>query len=171
MKLVLRIDAPEDGEPQSPVPIAAWSAFEPILEAELLELFPDMSRWEQAEVSVSLLSPDEIREVNQDYRECGEATDVLSFPLWEEDGRFVPDPMLADSVLPLGDVMICPPEARARSGEPSDEAALCLMLAQSFLHLLAWDHDTDERQSAMWARQEALRDRLLAALRASGEGR
>ena len=45
------------------------------------------------------------------------------------------------------------------------EDALCLMLAHGFLHLLAWDHDTEERESAMWARQDAVKQRLLDVLR------
>ena len=168
LKLVLSVEAPEGGDPQNPVPIGAWSAFEPVLEEELLDLFPEMAGYGSVEVSVSILSPDEIRAVNRDYRESDEATDVLSFPMWEEGGCFAPDPMLAGSVLPLGDVMICPGVARARNDAASEEEALCLVLAHSFLHLLAWDHDTEERQAAMWARQERLRDRLLAALASAG---
>ena len=45
------------------------------------------------------------------------------------------------------------------------EDALCLVLAHGFLHLLAWDHDTEERESAMWARQDAVKQRLLDVLR------
>ena len=141
---------------------------EPVLEEERLDLFPEMAGYGSVEVSVSILSPDEIRAVNRDYRESDETTDVLSFPMWEEGGHFAPDPMLAGSVLPLGDVMICPGVARARNDAASEAEALCLVLAHSFLHLLAWDHDTEERQAAMWARQERLRDRLLAALASAG---
>ena len=158
MKLVLNVDAPGDGDPQSPIPISIWAAFEPVL-AELLELAPGTARYEAVEVSVTLAGPEEIRHINREYRGCDEATDVLSFPMCEEDGRFVPDVMAP--VLPLGDVVICPSEtARLHPELPPDEA-LCLMLAHSFLHLLGWDHDTEERQEAMWARQDALKDRLL----------
>ena len=115
MKLVLSVEAPEGGDPQNPVPISAWGAFEPVLEEELLDLFPEMAGYGNVEVSISILSPEEIRAVNRDYRECDEETDVLSFPMWEEDGRFAPAPMLAGSVLPLGDVMICPGEAKGKS--------------------------------------------------------
>jgi probable rRNA maturation factor len=45
------------------------------------------------------------------------------------------------------------------------------MLAHGFLHLLAWDHDTDERRAAMEEAQEKIRRALLDAAAASGEGR
>ena len=113
---------------------------------------------------MTLAAPEEIRRLNREYRERDEATDVLSFPMWEGEQGFAPDPMMP--VLPLGDVVICPEEtARLHPELPLDEA-LCLMLAHSFLHLLAWDHDTEERQTAMWARQDEIRARLLDALHA-----
>jgi len=169
LKLVLRIEAPEDGEgqPDNPEPASAleeseWRALEPVLEEELLKLYPDAARYDLAEISVSLVTPEEIRFLNRDYRECDEATDVLSFPLCEEEGRFVPDP--AVPVLSLGDVVICPEETARLHPDLPEKEGLCLMLAHSFLHLLAWDHDTEERQSAMWARQDALKARLMEAL-------
>ena len=160
MKLVLNAGASDEGEPQSPVPIT--SALEPVLERELLELYPDAAHYESVEVSVTLASAEEIRRINREHRGCDEATDVLSFPMYDGEGPFAPDiPM---PVLPLGDVVICPEEtARLHPELPPDEA-MCLMLAHSFLHLLGWDHDTEERQAAMWARQDALKDRLMEVL-------
>ncbi|MCR5346851.1 MAG: rRNA maturation RNase YbeY [Fretibacterium sp.] len=165
MKLVLNVDASDGGEPQSPVPIPG--GFEPVLERELLELYPDAARCELAEISVSLMTPDEIRRLNREYRDCDEATDVLSFPMCEEDGIFAPDP--SSPVLPLGDVVICPEETLRLHPELPPDEAMCLMLAHSFLHLLGWDHDTEEHQEAMWARQDALCARLLAVIESGGK--
>lgn len=163
LRLELHVDVPEDGEPQSPVPLSAWEAFARVLEDELSSLCPDTARYEAAELSVSLMGPEEIRAVNRDYRERDEATDVLSFPLWEEEGRFVPEAVT--ELLPLGDILICPEELERLHGGLSSDEALCLVLAHGFLHLLAWDHDTEEREAAMWARQDAIKRRLLNALR------
>ena len=172
MRLVLRFDAMDDGEPpsaqdsaqeaNSPVPIP-WHVFEPVLERELLELCPGLASCEEVELSLSVLPPEDIRELNREYRDRDEATDVLSFPLWEEEGRFTPDLSMGPA-LSLGDVVICPEEAARLHPDLSETGRLCLLLAHSFLHLLAWDHDTEERQTAMWARQDALKARLLDAL-------
>ena len=164
MRLDLHVDGPEEGEPQSPIPLSAWKDFARVLEEELVSLYPDAVRFKTVELSVSLLGAEEMRAVNRDYRERDEATDVLSFPLWEQDGRFAPEGAMTE-LLPLGDVLICPEETERLHGELSCEEALCLMLAHGFLHLLAWDHDTEERETAMWARQDGLKLRLQNALR------
>lgn len=164
MKFELHIDNRDEGDPQSPVPIGDWKLFEPVLAEELKALCPDIVRFETVEVSVTLMTPDGIRAVNREYRDEDEPTDVLSFPLWEEDGTFAPDPMMTEAPLSLGDVLICPEETASHHPALSPEAGFCLVLAHSFLHLLAWDHDTEEREAAMWERQNALADRLLKAL-------
>ena len=164
MRLTLHVDGPEEGDPQSPIPLSAWEAFARVLEGELGSLYPDIDRYGTVELSVSLLRADVMRSVNREYRERDEPTDVLSFPLWEEDGRFAPEGVMAE-LLPLGDVLICPEETERLHGDLPREEAFCLMLAHGFLHLLAWDHDTEERESAMWERQDAIKSRLLDALK------
>ena len=74
-------------------------------------------------------------------------------------------------VLPLGDIVICPDYVRKNA--PTEQAFLeemALMIAHGFLHLLAWDHDTDERRTAMEAAQETIRRALLDAAAKSGKG-
>jgi rRNA maturation RNase YbeY len=68
--------------------------------------------------------------------------------------------------LPLGDILICPEQVEKMHPSLPREEALCLMLAHGFLHLLAWDHDTSEKEEAMWARQNAIVSKLRAALSA-----
>ncbi len=164
MRLTLHVDGPEEGDPQSPIPLSAWEAFARVLEGELASLYPDIARCGAVELSVTLLGADEMQSVNREYRECDEPTDVLSFPLWEEGGRFVPDGAMME-LLPLGDILICPEAMERLHGDLSREEAFCLMLAHGFLHLLAWDHDTAERESAMWERQDAIKDCLLDVLK------
>ncbi len=162
MKLALHFDAPDEGDPQSPVPLSVVEAFARVLEDELLQICPEVIRYDEAEISLTFMSSEEMREVNRDYREKNEPTDVLSFPLWEENGIFAPSSELKE-LLPLGDILICPEElGRLHEGLPLTEA-LCLVLAHGFLHLLAWDHDTYESELAMWSRQDSIKEKLLKA--------
>jgi probable rRNA maturation factor len=72
-------------------------------------------------------------------------TDVLSFPLDDavEDG----------GTRVLGDVVIAP--AVAERNNPADpDGELRLLLVHGILHLLGYDHETDEERAEMWARQE-----------------
>ena len=108
MKVHLRLDNSEDADPASSTPFGdILSAAGGVLEAALRELpAPGGGMPGTVEISVSLLTPGEMEEQNSRHRGIDEPTDVLSFPLWEEEGEFRPDRTLP--VLPLGDILICP---------------------------------------------------------------
>ena len=87
----------------------------------------------------------------------------------EEEGRFVPPSAFGMFPLALGDIVICPEEAEREHAPMARMEALCLVLAHGFLHLLGWDHDTPEKERAMWERQELLGAKLSRAIEALEE--
>lgn len=89
------------------------------------------------ELSVSLVTPEEMADLHGRYLDDQEPTDVLSFTM-DEDGL-------------LGDVVICPAVAAEQNRDL--EAELRLLLVHGILHLLGYDHDQEEERRAMWARQ------------------
>jgi probable rRNA maturation factor len=91
-----------------------------------------------AELSISLVTPSEMEELHRRY--AGEAgpTDVLAFPMEEDDL--------------LGDVVICPEVAAKQDNEL--DAELRLLVVHGILHLLGYDHDEEEERRTMWERQE-----------------
>jgi probable rRNA maturation factor len=97
-----------------------------------------------AELSVSLVTEEEIAALHLRYMGEVGPTDVLSFPLDEVDG---------DGVRVLGDVVIAP--AVAARNNPSDPAAeMRLLLVHGILHLLGHDHEDEAERAVMWAIQE-----------------
>ena len=160
MKLHVNIDTPEEGDPQSPVPQVVLEKFERILEEELERIVPSACQYEDVIVSVTFIDSTEMKEINREHRNVDEPTDVLSFPLWEEEGKLVLMPLIPGPLL-LGDILICPEEVRRIHEALPYSEALCLILAHGFLHLLSWDHDTPEKEAAMWEYQDLLKDRLL----------
>ena len=98
-----------------------------------------------AELSVSLVTTEEMTDLHERYMGEPGPTDVLSFPLDEQ----APDggPRL------LGDVVICP-EVAATQNDDLD-AEMRLLLVHGILHLLGYDHESDEDRARMWQRQEA----------------
>ena len=115
-------------------------------------------------ISLQFLDEPRMSEVNDEYRQIHAPTDVLSFPLFEKEGRFVPDAQRAP--LLLGDIVVCPAVIRKNSFEHhvSEESELALVVFHGMLHLLAWDHDTPEKQKRMWSVQEHFRDLFLKGL-------
>ena len=105
----------------------------------------------RAEVSVTLCGDERIRELNRDYRGIDRVTDVLSFPLFdeEEDG----------GKTPLGDIVIDVDRAAAQAQEygHSFEREIAFLTVHSMLHLLGYDHEEGKaEESEMFARQEAV---------------
>ena len=97
------------------------------------------------EVSVRVVSEDEIQALNRDFRGKDKATNVLSFPTGPIDG--LPD---AEPV-PLGDIVVCAAvvaeEAEAQGKQPADHWAH--MLVHGTLHLMGFDHQEDAQAAEM----------------------
>jgi probable rRNA maturation factor len=97
---------------------------------------------EEGELSVSLVSEEEMAQLHQRYMGEPGPTDVLSFPMEETDGE----------LRLLGDVVICPRFAAANNRDLAAE--LRLLVVHGVLHLLGYDHEEEDDRMAMWARQE-----------------
>ena len=94
---------------------------------------------EDGHLAVELVGEKRMRELNREHRGADRATDVLSFPVDEED---VAGPR------ELGDVVICPEWT-----EDLPEAVV-----HGVLHLCGYDHETDGGEML------ALQRRVLQAL-------
>ena len=179
MKLSICINTPEDSSgaddadsnttipnhPEIQQIITESENIAQVLEKYLEELYPDSKLYEAAEISLSFMSPEEIRALNREYRNVDEATDVLSFPLLDEEpvNAFCKPEL---PVLSLGDIVICPEETVRLHAELSLHEAVCLMISHSFLHLLGYDHENEETQSEMWALQEEITAKILGRVSA-----
>ena len=103
----------------------------------------------RAEVGVIITSDAAVRDLNRRYRGDDVPTDVLSFALSENAEEFVLPP---DESKRLGDIVISLPAARRQAkqaGHPL-ERELALLLVHGLLHLLGYDHATDDDARVMW---------------------
>ena len=112
---------------------------------------------ETTEVSLSFVSPEEIREINREYREKDAVTDVLSFPQYNDQ-----EEIREEAYACLGDVIICPERAREQSEEygHSYTREMVYLMVHSMLHLLGYDHMTEEEKAVMRAREEAVMNEM-----------
>ena len=122
---------------------------DPSAVATVVEAVLVAERVGECEVGVVLLDEHEMREINREHRGKDEPTDVLSFPIDEDED-------LDGVTRLLGDVVICVPvverQAAEQGVEPGDE--LVDLLVHGVLHLLGYDHETDDGE--MLARQDAI---------------
>jgi len=113
-------------------------------------------------VDVVMVTDDEMREINVSHRGIDEATDVLSFPLLDlKPGEGVTQDFFLlppDVSQHLGDVVISVPrvESQAEEAGHSPERELAFLTVHGILHILGYDHDTDDKRRQMRRREEEI---------------
>jgi probable rRNA maturation factor len=115
------------------------------------DLEPDSAH---ADMTIVLTDDRQLHELNLDYLNVDAPTDVLSFPAGEVDPE--------TETLYLGDIAISIPRAaqQAQNGGHPVEAEAQLLVVHGTLHLLGYDHSTDEEKAVMWAEQAKVLERL-----------
>ena len=113
-----------------------------------------------AEVSVTLVDNEGIRELNREHRDIDRETDVLSFPLGDDDGYEVdPD----NDAIMLGDIVISLEKAAQQAEEygHSYRREVAFLITHSLFHLLGYDHvNSEEEEKIMFGKQEKVLDKL-----------
>jgi probable rRNA maturation factor len=109
----------------------------------------------ETELTVLLVSEDEMAAYNERFLERSGPTDVLAFPVEELMPGVVPDQDSNGPPLIIGDVIVAPGyvgrQAKENDVEFDDEMAL--MVAHGILHLLGYDH-IDDADAEMMERRE-----------------
>ena len=115
-----------------------------------------------AEVSVTFVDDEGIRELNKKFRNMDKPTDVLTFPLLDYEGESE-EPFFDELCHNLGDIVISLERAMAQANEfgHSFEREVAFLTAHSMLHLLGYDHElSDEDDADMRKRQNDIMERL-----------
>lgn len=111
------------------------------------------------EVSVTIVSLEDIHRINLEHRGIDRPTDVLSFPLID----FTRDklPQNGEKIY-LGDIVLCYDKVLSQAEEygHSVERELAFLTAHSMLHLMGYDHMEKDEEKIMFAKQEAIMDIL-----------
>ena len=134
----------------------------------------------ECQVSLVITGDEAVRRLNRDYRGLDEVTDVLSFSAshpghWEgegdpidehqspsqgmkgEAGNGSPFVYPPGEPVPLGDVVICYPQAQRQATEkdvPVDQE-LVLLIVHGVLHLVGHDHLEPDEESEMQSKEQS----------------
>jgi probable rRNA maturation factor len=112
----------------------------------------------EAELAIMLTDDSGIRTLNSNWRGIDKATNVLSFPALQPTGAGAP----SDAPRMLGDIAIAYETTRREADDehkPFDHH-LSHLAVHGFLHLIGYDHETDDDAEAM----ETLERDILAQL-------
>ncbi|MBQ4256739.1 MAG: rRNA maturation RNase YbeY [Oscillospiraceae bacterium] len=112
------------------------------------EKFPD-----DAQVDVTFVDDEKIREMNRLYRRMDKSTDVLSFPMGE-NGDYDRNP--ENGCLILGDIVISVDTAYRQAEEYGHclEREIGFLTVHSMLHLLGYDHMEEDDAKIMREKEE-----------------
>ncbi|MCC3356680.1 rRNA maturation RNase YbeY [Bacillus sp. REN16] len=131
---------------------------ESTLVKELLFLAADKEGVKEGtEVSITFVDNKRIQEINREYRDKDQPTDVISFAM-EEMGEGEIEIIGEDIPKLLGDIIISIPRAREQAKDYGHSFAreLGFLAVHGFLHLLGYDHMTKEDEDKMFSRQNEI---------------
>lgn len=121
--------------------------------AAFADAAPESLRDSFVELSLVLVDDAHIRTLNNDYRGFDKPTNVLSFAALDDE-----DALPAESPVLLGDVILAR-ETIANEAADQGKSVTCHishLVVHGVLHLLGFDHETDEEADEMEGREVAI---------------
>ena len=114
-------------------------------------------------ISITLTNPENIRKINNEFRNIDRETDVLSFPMFEKqeldemikNKDFKHEDVLGDIVISIKRV-----EEQAEEYGHSIERELAYMIVHGFYHLMGYDHIKEEDKAIMRPKEEKVLNKL-----------
>lgn len=105
---------------------------------EHLEQFLTTLEYPERKVSLYLTDDDEIRALNQQYRDKDKATDVLSWSYWEDDPA---SEILGELAMSMDRI-----QEQAQTNGWSVATEFLRLLAHGCAHLVGYDHEISEEE-------------------------
>lgn len=158
VKFVEKKDPYKDKRVYVTCEITVHNMLSDFFDALLKETLRQLEQKDEYRIDVALVDLDTIKEYNASTRGIDKITDVLSYPaadfasplkLREGTEGFLRDDF--SGLFQLGEIIICRPvcEAQAREFGHSVEREMGYLFVHGVLHLLGFDHDTDEKYRQM----------------------
>ena len=127
----------------------------------------------EVEINVTFVSRLAIKKLNKTTRNVNKVTDVLSYPnLLQDDGEII-DKKLSKKNFPydinpetgnivIGDIVICVPRCIAQSKKygTTKTREICYLSVHGLLHLLGYDHMTDEDKKSMREKEASVMNEI-----------
>lgn len=118
-----------------------------------------LNRKKDWSLSVIYVTPEQIHEINRDYRNVDRPTDVISFAIQDD----MSDMLVEESMCELGDIFINVQAIRdqAKAYGHSIRREACFLFCHGLLHLMGYDHMTPEDEKEMFGLQDVILDEVV----------
>jgi probable rRNA maturation factor len=105
-------------------------------------LILDALDYKDFELSIVITDDEDIKNLNKEFRQLDKATNVLSFPVNDENSSFIP------FLSVLGDIVISEDTAKKEALEAGItlDQRISQLLVHGILHLIGYDHESGEAE-------------------------
>lgn len=138
-----------DGSSDQSHPFILYDLLEPEWEIPLEALFQRLSAKfdfsDFSEIALTFVDPEQMRELNRDYRGKDKPTDILTFHVPAGEG--MPS---------FGDIFLCTESMQDDFSLGSTLRVVLFLVAHGALHLLGFTHETEDKLATMIAMQKDL---------------
>lgn len=102
-------------------------------------------------IGIGVVTEEEIKEINNEYRKVDRATDVLSFPIFTKAELDDMKKNQMDEEISIGDIVLCMDviEKHAIEYGTGFDREMLYMIVHGICHLLGYDHEDDEEKKEM----------------------
>lgn len=130
-----------------------WFDYREVCTSLIEETLRQLEIDDDCELALIVVDNAEIRQINYLYRGIDRATDVISFAL--EDSEFI---YLEGVPRMLGDIFISYEKVKeqAESYGHSLKREFCFLFVHGLLHLLGYNHESNEGEAIMFKQQEEI---------------
>jgi probable rRNA maturation factor len=105
-------------------------------------------------LNIAWLTDDEIQTLNREHRGIDSTTDVLSFHYYDDFSDLDIDETAGEIILSESRILS---QAEDHGHNPERECEI--LIIHSILHILGYDHETDEEYAEMWMIEKILREK------------
>lgn len=118
-----------------------------------------LNRKQDWSLSVIYVTPEQIHEINREYRGVDRATDVISFAMQDDMSNV----LIEEDSFELGDIFINVEAIRqqAKAYGHSIRREACFLFCHGLLHLMGYDHMTKEDEVVMFGLQDEILDEMV----------
>lgn len=104
-------------------------------------------------LNIAFVSDEMMQTLNRDYRGIDKTTDVLSFHYFEDFSGLSPEEVAWECIFSEAKILA---QASEHGHTPQEEFEI--LLIHSVLHILWFDHETDEDFASMWQYEVSARE-------------
>ena len=109
-------------------------------------------------IGIGVVTEEEIKEINNEYRKVDAPTDVLSFPIFSREELAKMKEDKCDTEMSIGDIVLCMDviERHAVEYGTGFNREMLYMIVHGICHLLVYDHEIAEENKEMRVLEEKI---------------